>query len=162
MFTIKDGAVQAAFKIDGKDVVETLALADVKVAVEQLALVGLARVSRETVAGKQAEEDHKAAHEKLVKRWNLWKAGTWETDRAKGVKLTAEEIEGLAWDYFRYLCTVTKTDAAMVDKAQALVAKKDKTAVAKWDGFKKTHAKAISNRIREVVKARKSKADLTY
>lgn len=163
MFDIKDGKVQATFQIDGKTVVETLDPNEVKVAIAELVLVALQRVSRETVAGLAQDEPAKA-REKMLKRWTLWKAGTWEAERAKSSKLSDEEVTDLVWSVLEFKLAAGKVKDAkdLLKRAKASVAAKEPDALARFEKFKAEHAKAIKQRMKEVLDARKNAATLTY
>lgn len=158
MFSIKDGKVVATF---GEGDAVTLALKDVKVDRDMLALTALQRVSRETVAGLATENPAKAK-EKLLARWKLWQEGRWEAERAKVAKLSESEIHEIALSVLEYRFKAAKLPAADIARAKKLIAEKDATATAKFEKFCKENAKHIKQRIAETLKARKEADQLKY
>lgn len=158
MFSIKDGKVVATF---GENDSVELALKDVKVDREMLALIALQRVSRETVAGK-ATDAPEEAKKKLLARWELWKQGKWESERAKVAKLSEAEIHEIALSVLEYRFKAAKLPAADIARAKKLIAEKDANATAKFEKFCKDNAKQIKQRIAETLKARKEADQLKY
>lgn len=157
MFTIKDGKVVAKFD-DGE---VSLALNAVKVDRDYLALVALARVSRETVAGL-ATADQPKAKAKLLARWKLWEAGKWESDRAKVAKMTEAEVAEIALGVLETRFRDAGLKPADIARARKLIAEKDAAATAKFEKFVKENAKSIKARIKEVLKARKEAETLKF
>ena len=158
MFSMKDGKVIADFGAAGTI---SLALDEVKVPVDALALVALQRVSRETVAGL-AQDKPAEARAKLEKRWQLWREGKWEAERSRTMKLSDAEVEEIAWGIFEFAAKAAKLDPKEVQRGKALVEKGDKKALATWSNFKAKNAKAIRQRCNETLKARKEKDTLNF
>jgi len=157
MFSIKDGKVVAKFD-DGE---VALALADVKLDVDMLALVGLARVSRETVAGL-ATSDQAKAKAKLTKRWDLWKSGKWETGRIKVPALSEAEIHEICLGVLDFNLKAVGMKDTDVARARKLIAAKDEKATATFAIFCKNNAKQIKQRMKETLKATKLKDEMKF